>query len=1241
LQSFSKKKSIFNPFPPFYGILSFSIFLPPVFVMADIPPPTPNDVAAVAQLDVVAQQNLQRHILVGGTRGYATLKAPPSTPVLFVGIVSKIFFGNGSGGEDNGGGNDGVVVTTADDIRFVNEGDSCADTTIANGLVGFKVFKPTAPLRLNLTKSGVPNPVEVEKRPVLHVKVFGTVPRGLHLKQMAVVYARATGPTDEEWGGENNPSFLTDVYYGDMMLLLERWIKSVRLLTQAVAAQALLALLTMAVATQSDKLSLSLKLAGLSYQEVCNALVVAGITKDMKEPMACAVATVYSDELRAVLEAFPLLNPMAACDLVEFCKKHQVRDTVQLCQLAPYQAAAIAVQQNRVRGLRAQDELAIYTLGLNSLSSERVRRFLVQGVHDLIRGYQSNFERATGGSHVPGNDAPMVPLMAAIQQAWMRYQQALHDDKPNLCKVAFEKMAISLASNNAAPWFPRLCATRMDLPADFGLTLEPYCPDSQAWLYPTPLYVAECRIATILMAVSETPLCRVVPAYHRTPGGGDAVLRMHTTGRVPDSIAPEAKLKPYKYSGMATAHDSLSPQPLMPGEADPGGARDETADGRWRMDAVQLSIAHGMLKQHNVMCMTGAGGTGKTDATAATVDALVAEGFIVVYISFTGRAVENARERLGMRACAKLWGGGPMTAHRFVTKVVMTGAQPFTYMIDDATKSVNEQRAIARTHDDPMAPDRPIALVVDEASMLSLLCLGAVLSVPHFAWARILLVGDPVQLPSIDPGTMFHELLRPPKPQLPTVVLNYIYRSDSATAKAGTLIRAFIAEDEAAYLLGPSAARHHPIDGVARLAVLEDYQVDEQFELYLLDALGGRGVTPALRLAPVLQQYDHQMSPCPVTGMELVTPLKRQQLRVWLTDLCRANSRVMVLATHKAVAHELAVTARRQINEAASLPDIFRFAGHKRSLYQSSALYWNEIQDGNWRIGDRVMCCANLYVKDGTGQRMLAANGFMGVLIAGAVDLRTMRERPEMVADCFPGFTTQEIELMSRWLPETYVDQILAMPRHGDSDNTACLVVVVAPSNAIVQGQLSADKLHVFPLKIFIQNFCLAYACTVHKAQGSEWDRVDSHPDSGMLNTAQILYTSITRAKTRGRVLGLRRTLEQALSDTLSIVRRPSLFLVRIEVERRRLADAGTTDGLVWVPLAGEEAADPNQAQGVFTPQQLNVDEDTEVSAVAVVNVSRAAVEVMLKKKQQAFSDTSLSGYTFTKQRHLYVNSAA
>jgi exodeoxyribonuclease V alpha subunit len=83
-----------------------------------------------------------------------------------------------------------------------------------------------------------------------------------------------------------------------------------------------------------------------------------------------------------------------------------------------------------------------------------------------------------------------------------------------------------------------------------------------------------------------------------------------------------------------------------------------------------------------------------------------------------------------------------------------------------------------------------------------------------------------------------------------------------------------------------------------------------------------------------------------------------------------------------------------------------------------------------------------------------------------------------------------------------------------------------------------------------VDNLTLAYAATIHKAQGSEYDAVvlGLHTSHFVLLNRALLYTAITRARRLVVVVGSERALRLAVS-TARVVERHGALLHRLQAE--------------------------------------------------------------------------------------------
>jgi exodeoxyribonuclease V alpha subunit len=168
--------------------------------------------------------------------------------------------------------------------------------------------------------------------------------------------------------------------------------------------------------------------------------------------------------------------------------------------------------------------------------------------------------------------------------------------------------------------------------------------------------------------------------------------------------------------------------------------------------APQQRQAVELAAQRQVMLLTGGPGTGKTTSLRGILGLFNALGVKTDLAAPTGRAAKRLSDLCGVDAT---------TIHR---------------LLEAGYDQGSNQLAFSKNEDEPLTCD---AVIVDEMSMVDIPLMASLLRALK-GDCRLVLVGDPDQLPSVGPGQLFDHLIR--SGRLPMVRLTEIFRQAQESA---------------------------------------------------------------------------------------------------------------------------------------------------------------------------------------------------------------------------------------------------------------------------------------------------------------------------------------------------------------------------------------------------------------------------------------------------------------------------
>ena len=222
--------------------------------------------------------------------------------------------------------------------------------------------------------------------------------------------------------------------------------------------------------------------------------------------------------------------------------------------------------------------------------------------------------------------------------------------------------------------------------------------------------------------------------------GGIFVERQH-----PDRVYNQALLEAERFCAMKLAFLNQERNDGLFEDSDTNLLRYESNQNIF-LDEIQKKAVKCALAQ-GISIITGGPGTGKTTIIKSLIQLFEAKGLSVILAAPTGRAAKRISETSGCEA---------KTIHRLLE---------VAYSIDE-----EEKPYFMRNEENPLSAD---VMIVDEASMIDIMMMSALLKA-YPQDARLILVGDADQLPSVGPGKVLSDIIRSEK--FPVVKLETIFR---------------------------------------------------------------------------------------------------------------------------------------------------------------------------------------------------------------------------------------------------------------------------------------------------------------------------------------------------------------------------------------------------------------------------------------------------------------------------------
>ena len=172
----------------------------------------------------------------------------------------------------------------------------------------------------------------------------------------------------------------------------------------------------------------------------------------------------------------------------------------------------------------------------------------------------------------------------------------------------------------------------------------------------------------------------------------------------------------------------------------------------FKLNTEQRKAVH-LIAENHFAVVTGGAGVGKTTVLKCVYDVLEDQGYNITQLAIAGKAVRRIVDATGRPAS---------TLASFIKRMKE---------VEEHTRSIG---------------DRPMAIVIDEASMVDLISFSGVTRLIDDR-TKIILVGDPHQLPPVGPGLILHCLAD--RPEIPHIELKTPKRFGSAISAVANAVK--------------------------------------------------------------------------------------------------------------------------------------------------------------------------------------------------------------------------------------------------------------------------------------------------------------------------------------------------------------------------------------------------------------------------------------------------------------------